>query len=378
MRLLVAVSSAILFSPLPFAAAQATSAPAPQSQPAGGSNVNLLAMSDPELTLFAQRLRAANRIVDARSAVRVLLTRNERNLEALVLDGELALELTPPDMESAKNSFQAVLRIQENDFRGNFGMGRIRYQQGSWRNALFYLQKAAPAAPADKVAAVQARLAQCYSMSGEMKSAFEAAEKALAADPTDLEPHEVFVALLLKTRNYDRALAEADALIDLCKQAVPTAAVKRDALVKLASAYNVRLGVLQRLGEGNFAVGPDGNPTDRVLPGRDKIAAKLTRQVAETYVQVADLNRALTLFTTLEFAQRATIMDPTDVDALLLVGMLQRNTSQTDAAVATFQKVLELDPTNARARDELHALGASEAPAAPASQPTTAAAAAIP
>jgi tetratricopeptide (TPR) repeat protein len=378
MRLLVAVFLAILIAPIPIAAAQATSAPAPQSQPAAGGNINLQNLNDPDLTLFAQRLRAANRIVDARSAVKVLLSRNERNLEALVLDGELALELTPPDMESAKNSFQAVLRVQENDFRGNFGMGRIRYQQGSWRNALFYLQKAAPAAPADKVAAVQARLAQCYNMSGEMKAAFEAAEKALAAGPTDLEPHEVFVALLLKTRNYDRALSEADTLIDLCKQAIPTAAAKRDALIKLASAYNIRLGVLQHLGEGNFAVGPDGNPTDRVLPGRDKIAARLTRQVAETYVQVADLNRALTLFTTLEFAQRATTIDPTDVDAWLLVGMLQRNTSQVDAAVATFQKVLELDPKNVRARDELRALGTPDAPAAPASQPTTAVANTIP
>ena len=381
MRLQIVVLCAMVIAPNPLAAAQATSGPAPQTQPSGGGSLNLTAMSDAELTLLAERLRAGNRIVDARSAVRMLLSRNERNIEALVLEGELALEMTPPDIEAAKKAFQVLLRIQENDFRGNYGMGRLLYQQGSFRNAMLYLQKAATAAPVDKVASVQARLAHCYSVSGEMKAALDAAQRALAADPKDVEPREVYISLLLKLRNFDRALTEADTLIELCKQAIPTISDKRAALTKLASAYGVRLSVLQRLGEGHFATGPDGNPTDRVLPGRERIAAQLFRQVAETYVLITDLNRVLSLFTTLEFALRAVAADPSDLEAWLLVGALQRNTMQVDAAVATFRRVLEIDPLNVRARDELQALGASEAPAAPTpstSQPTTAAASASP
>lgn len=380
MRLQV-VLAALSLAPIPMAAAQAESAPAPQSQPAAAGGINPAVMSDAELTLYAQRLRAGNRLVDARSIIKILLNRNDRNLEALVMEGELSLELTPPDIEAAKKAFHDVLRIQDNDFRGNYGMGRILYQQGSWRNALLYLQKASTATPADKVAAVQSRLAQCYNMCGEMRSAFDAVQKALAADPKDIEPREVNIALLLKSRSFDRALTEADILIELCKQAIPSARVKREALFKLASAYNVRLNVLQRLGDGHFAIGSDGNPTDRVLPGREKIASQLFRQVAETYIMIGDLNRVLSLFTTLEFAMRAAAADPSDVDALLLVGALQRSTSQFDEAVVTFRRVLELDPANARARDELTALGASETPAAPestTSQPTSASAAATP
>lgn len=370
MRHLAALFPAIFLAPLPFATAQTTTEPA--SQPAAQNQLSVANMSDSDLTALAHRLRTTNRLVDARSIVRILLGRNEQNMEARILDGEIALELVPPDVQAAKSAFDKVLRVQDTDFRANYGMGRIAYQQGSWRNAQYSLEKAAKSVPAEMVAPVFARLAQCYRKNGELPAAFKAVEKALAAGPQETEPHEVFIALLTQTGNFDRALSEADTLIELCKKEVPASPSKRDALMKLAAAYNIRLGVLQRLGQGHFLVGTDGNPTEKVIPGREKSAARLARQVAETYVLVADLNRALTLFTTLEFAQRAAQIDPSDVDSLLLVGMLQRNTSQLDEAIVTFRKVLEIDAGNQRARDELHALGASETPA---SQPTTATAA---
>ncbi|MBI5863605.1 MAG: hypothetical protein HZB38_03670 [Planctomycetes bacterium] len=215
---------------------------------------------------------------------------------------------------------------------------------------------------------LQAYIAQCYRKNGDFPDAFAAIEKALAADPGAIEPRQVNVSLQLAVRNFDRALAEADTLVDLCTKAIPGATRKRDALANLSGAYATRLTVLQKLGEIQFVIGPDGNPTDRVVPGREKTAAEITRRVAETYVLIADLNRTLTYFTTLEFAARAAVIDPTDLEAILLVGMLQRNTYQIEEAASTFRKVLEVDPGNARARAELEAMGV---PVAPASQPAT-------
>lgn len=324
-------------------------------------------LSEADILQEAQTRRDNGQLAQARALLRELIKLNEKNTLALVMDGEIALELLPPDLTGAKTAFTAALRIQPSDFRANYGLGRVQYVYSQWRNALLYFENAAKAVPADRVAELYARMANCYAKSGDLQKAFESADRALSAAPDELEPHEVYVSLLVRSRNYEKALTAADKMIELATQAVPSAKSKKDALTKLSATYGVKLEVLQKLGEGNFAIGSDGSPTDKPVPGREKTAAQIVRQVADTYILVADLNRTLTHFTTLEFAERAANIDHTNPDYWLLVGMLRRSTYQDDKAAEAFQKVLELDPTNDRARRELESLGAPTS--RPASQP---------
>ena len=326
-------------------------------------------LTEADFILDAQNRRENGQLAQARAVLRELLKLNEKSLPALVLDGEIALDLVPPDLTGAKASFNAALRIQQSDFRANYVMGLVQYHYGQWRNALLYLENAAKAVPADRVSALYSRMANCYAKSGELQKAFEASDRALAAAPGDLEPHEVYVSLLVRSRSYEKALTASDKLIELSTQAVSGAKSTKDALMKLAAAYNVKLNVLQKLGEGNFVIGTDGSPTDKPISGREKVAAQIVRQVADTYILIADLNRTLAHFTTLDFAEKAAAIDETNADHWLLVGMLRRSTYQDAKAVEAFQKVLELEPTNDRARLELENLGAPTS--RPTSQPTS-------
>lgn len=338
------------------------SAPADDAAPARPQ------VTEADLLQEAQNRRDNGQLAQARAILRELLKLNDKNLLALVLDGEIALDLLPADLPGAKSSFTAALRIQPSDFRANYGLGRVQYHYSQWRNALLYFENAAKAVPADRVAELYSRMGNCYAKSGDLQRAFESADRALSASPGELEPHEVYVSLLVRSRNYEKALTAADKLIELATQAVSSAKSKKDALTKLSATYGVKLEVLQKLGEGNFAIGSDGSPTDKPVAGREKTAAQIVRQVADTYILVADLNRTLTHFTTLEFAERAASIDSSNPDNWLLVGMLRRGTYQDEKAAEAFQKVLELDPTNDRARRELESLGAPTS--RPASQPT--------
>ncbi|MBI5863606.1 MAG: hypothetical protein HZB38_03675 [Planctomycetes bacterium] len=86
-------------------AAVSTAQEQPTSQPAGEARPAALdpsTMSESDLIQEAQRRRTTGQIVDARAILKYVLDRNERNFEARVLDGELALELTPADARAAR------------------------------------------------------------------------------------------------------------------------------------------------------------------------------------------------------------------------------------------------------------------------------------
>lgn len=328
----------------------------PPTEGQASADKPVMAMSDDELLDLASRYADIGRFAEARAALRIVLGRNDRNLEALQRDGEYALKTTPSDVQGARLSFLAALKIQPAEFRANYGLAQTWFRTRSWRQAQIYLETAAKTAPSDKVAELNAMLAQCYRANGLKPEAYAAVEKAIAADPSGRDAREVKIALLTSDRKYDQALIEADALVDLNRDAVRVAADKREALVRLHGAHNIRLSVLQEMRTIFFQITPAGELTERIVEGREREAAAVVKRVMEDLIVLNDLNRTIQYFTIIAFAEQAVKIAPGDSDAWLKLGMLYRNTYQDQAAANIMARVLQLDPENEAAKRELETL----------------------
>lgn len=341
---------------------------AQDSRPAAPAVKPISQMNEDELIQAAVRLRDAGQYVQSLQVLTYLLSKNDRNLEALLLDGEINMMLTPAQAEAARKSFLAARKIQPADFRANFGLGKVNFQSRQWRQAQIYLETAQKAAPSDRLAELYAMLAQCFRANGQLDEAFDAVAKALAADPSSRDAYEVKIALLTGANRFDEALTEASALVELSRNIVRTSPDKQKALIDLHGAHNIRLSVLQELGKRLYQRTPDGRLTDSVIEGGKHKAADVTRQVIDDYVALNDLNHTIQFFTIISFSERLVSMTPDDPQAWLTLGQLYRNTYQDQAAANVMARVLQLDPNNATAKRELESL---PPPVSPATQPTT-------
>jgi Tfp pilus assembly protein PilF len=242
---------------------------APQDQPATPAQPlqkSIEQLSVAELLAAAQSLRNGGKIADAQVWVARALAKEDKNVEAHDLAGELYLAQERPDVLAAQKEFTTARQLQQNDFRANLGLGKIFAHSRVWRQARFYFLEAERVCPADRVTEICIALAEANRNSGMMQDAFTAVQKAVDNDPTSLEARQMHVALLVDFGALDKALTENDETLRLAKEQVQKATTNRlTPLQNLYRAYDSRVAILQQQIARYFAPLPDGKRSDRLF-----------------------------------------------------------------------------------------------------------------
>jgi tetratricopeptide (TPR) repeat protein len=339
-------------------------------QPAAPSS--LADLSIPELLTGAERLRAAQRYDEAIKALSLVLQKDPSNIDALRLMGDIAWD--SGNAELARQNWREVLKIQSNDFGANFGLGRLELSSGVGRNALHYLEIAASVAPADRAAEVLIALARAYDGSRMRDQAIETIRKALTFDSSSFEGWYVLARLRTEVavddEGFNQALDDAERLLEIVGNELQVNGITRENVQKLQLAYQVKLDALKSSGEILFEPNPDGTVSDRILPGKERQAAATISESVDVLLRLAELRQTLAYFDIVELAEKAVEYDQgTNPSTLLDLGWLQKATGQTNQAIETFRRVLELDPGNEAARRQLGTLQAPAPFPAAGSQP---------
>lgn len=331
-------------------------------------NRRVVDLSIPEQLKVVIDLFNARRYADAEAVLSVIFRRDENNFEACILGGDMALAQKRP--EAARQYYLRARKMQPGDFRANWGLGRIYVDRRIYRQAVTYLEIARPVAPPDKLSEVLVKLAQAYGGSGQTPKGFAALTEALASDPTNVDALNLMVSLRMTTNEYEPALDASAKLVEIARANLMREPGQRQYVQELDGAYDTRLRTLRAYHQTLYELLPDGRRSDRLMKGRESLAAAQLREMMNIAIIRAELQRVDTYFQALIlFADRAVQYDPTNVEGLLTVAGLYASTSQWDLAVETYQRVLQIDPSNAEAQQRLDALMQQVSPATPTSQP---------
>jgi tetratricopeptide (TPR) repeat protein len=347
----------------------------PSSAPAGEKQLTPGDMTIEELLAVAERLYQTGRYPDAATVLELVLQREETNVEAMIMRGEV-YEMTK-DLNSARTWFLKVQKAQPNEYRANLGLGRTYAAQKMWRQAIVYLEVAQKVAPPDKLGDVLTPLAIAYHGTGLTTKAVETVEKSLQLDPDHFENRRLLGLLRLELEQLDKALTETDALLRLAKKKVQERPGDITALQNLGEAYELRQRVLVSLHNDLYEKNAAGQPTDKIRPGNEAKAAALIKESNDLRIYESELRTLLAYHAILPAAERVVSLAPDNPEYLNQLGLLRRRVGLIGKAIETFQKAIEIDPTNAVAREQLASMSApltsqptvEQASAAPAATP---------
>jgi len=330
-------------------------APAPTTQPSQPAGIE--AMSNEEIVARARELiRRGVNLDDAQRALRFVFTRSPEFVDARVALAELAEAMQ--DSARAREIYQELLNKDPNNFAANLGMGKAYLGAGWARQATRYLERAALAAPSERKGEALALLSQSYLEERKADKAAEAAEQAVQAAPDSVQARTQLAVVRYQLRQFNAALDDARALVTTARKQLESDPGNAQLLSQLARAYELLAQVLSESHRALYQTGSDGKPTDRIRPGKEKEAAALLKQLVETGVTQSEVRRVQTYHGLLALAERAVQYDPENVSYLLDYGYLLYQTSQPQRAAEVFQRVLQLDSNNLKAREQLEAMGA--------------------
>lgn len=329
-------------------------------------------MSVSELLDLAGLFRQLRQYSNAIALISNVLRADRNNIEALRLAGDIAWDMQ--DAEQAKKYWDLVTRIQPNDFAANWGLGRLWLRSGQPRQAMGYLETAMTVVPPDRTdlqAEVRIILAQAYGAMRDFGPAIETVQQALELDHQNLNAWSVLTTLRAQDAvtldDLNEALAAASQLATIAESAIETNGMTPEGLQTLSQAYALKLRVLGSYENVLFERNADGTPSDRLLPDMDQTAADINIAIVDTWMKRVDLQRSIDRFQILEFAKTAAgYAGGTRPEILLRIGSLQVATGQFADATETLERVLELDPANEPARQQLEALLQRQPTSAPA------------
>ena len=337
----------------------------PGAQPAAGPADNQLsALTVPQLLQIAQQYREARQYADAIKYLNEIMSREsgKMDIDAMRLLGDIAWDLQRA--EDAQKYWLNVRRIQPNDFGANWGLGRVNIQSGQFRNAMYYLEIAnsvVPLDPPELKPQVLIELAKAYRGSGLRGKAIETAEKAKALSPRSYDVWYVLATIRVEVarsqEDLDRALGDADTLIEVAKADVSEKGIDLGGVQRLQAACQLKLGVLYAYRRIMFEPAPDGNPSNRLIPGMEDLATRVSLITVDMMLWQSDLERMARHFQIVDFINSALQYSGSrQADLLIKLGKLQAATGQIPAAIEIFKRVLNSDPANTEAKQALEQL----------------------
>ncbi|MBU0637353.1 MAG: tetratricopeptide repeat protein [Planctomycetes bacterium] len=340
--------------------------PPPPQQPGA---VSLDQTPIDQLLATARQLLGARKLAEAQATLDAVLRRDQASIQARLMSAELAIARS--DWHTARDHYKAVIDVEGHNFQANAGMGQFYIHSRYWRPATRFLEVAERFAPADRKAQAQTLLAIAFRGEGSMAKAAEYAERAVQSDPLSQEARQTLIEVRSMNREFDKALAEAAALVKLATDNARATPADPAVLRGLLDAYALQGRVFDAYGGTLFQRDARGERIDQVTPGREQQAASLMRQAVELLLAQEKVQRTLTYHDILSIARRAVQFAPDDPEGLLMMGRLLRQTEQIDLAIEAFRRVLEKDPGNAAAKRYLQELNAPPSDSSPQPAPAT-------
>ena len=233
------------------------------------------------------------------------------------------------DFADATPTFERLLALNPNHFKGNRFMGHINLRQEKYADAIPYYLKAAEADPRDSI--TQNYLGLSYFRLDDFTNAVDAYRRAIGLDSTLNEAYVNLGTAALRTGN--------DAL---ARQALEVAVERDPDNATLQNDYCTALANL-----------------DMIEPAVDAClqAARLENtngfyagRLAHLLMQANRVDDALTA------ARRAVEYAPGASLSYRVLGDAMRALDQPADAIRAYQQALEIDPENRRAREGLNAL----------------------
>lgn len=302
-------------------------------------------LSEARALIDAEDLRGAAPIVA------VARERDPKNFEVTVMLGELAL--LNGEIQPAREKLLEAYQANRNDFRATVALGRLYLATRRHRQAVNYLEKAVEFAPQDQISKTQRLLAEGYFGANRLVKARTAAEEAVNRDSDNYEARRILATILIQIRELDQALIQIQELERIGSSEVAAKPGDLIALQRLAEAWIVHQDALRARLAQLVVVGPDGVPTDEILPGRSLEAAEITRRMVELLIREAEAQRIARLFEIAEVSEQTLKYAPESSSHWMNHGILLLETQQFDAAANAFSKAVELDPQNTEARIRL-------------------------
>lgn len=305
-----------------------------------------------------------------------VLDRDPANTQALLVAGDILISGGQgANFDRARDYFKRVLDLEPSNFRANLGTGKIYLGNRTWRQARFFLEQAEAVAPAERQGEVKRLLALVYAGLGEATRSIEKAQAAVQADPEDLDSLQTLVEIRLEIARRDPrqlapAVAEAEDFVKRAAQEVEQAPWERSRLLRLLQAYQDQTNILREYHNSLYERDVHNQPTDRLRPGNSAEASAVLMRLAEKMRLDAQLRTVLTEHDVVTVLERAVEYEPENVRYLETLADGYQRISDRDKAIATYQRILAVQPDHAAATEQLRRLGAPAQPPA-AEAPTT-------
>lgn len=315
-------------------------------------------LSSDQILANAAQLADAGQLQRAAQLIDIVIKRDERNIKALWMMGQVHEQAD--DLQTARNFYGQALALDKNHFLSNLGLGRIYVRQRNstyGRQAVMYLELAEKIAPPERHAEALGLLAQAYLNADNRVRAMQTAQEARRKDNNNFDAWDVIMSVLIETGRFDEALTESLRYLDAVGKLVEAQRGQRRSLLLLDKVYQWRFQALYQYHRSLYEQLPGRQVSDRLLPGNEKKACETITQLLDVSDYQAELKRTLGYFDGIPLAERAVQYDGTNVQALVRLGRLYRQTFQDAKAARVYQKVLELEPDNAEAREALAAIG---------------------
>lgn len=324
-------------------------------------------MSISALLETARQLIAAGGVRDGSKLLDIVLQRDPKNVDAVIMLAELAEKRG--DSHTAREYYQRVLRDIGNDFRANLGLGRAYLNSGVARQAVAYLEQAMKLAPPNQLGETLTLLAKGYRAKGARRMAVETAERATRENPQNFDAWEVLVAARTEAGEFDRAVADAQTLVELTMSAWRADVTQAALLHRLDSAYQLHISTLRQYFRTLHRRNAAGGHTDELLPGREQEAAQVLTLIIQTLLQQATAQSLRIRHELISYAKKAVEYDPRNPATLVQWALLMREVGMYGEAEKVFASVLEIDPNHSLARQQLQELQTLRASTQPAGTP---------
>jgi tetratricopeptide (TPR) repeat protein len=321
----------------------------------------------------AQQMQQLSR--EAIDRLNFILQRDPRNIEAMLLSGELMMSMG--QFDNARNYFKLVLDIEPQNFRGNFGTGKIWCANRFYRHAIRFLETAEQVAPATEQAVVKRYLAEAYRGVGENIKGIAKAEEAVRAARDSGGDFTEAMLLLLDIRRrdtlqFDKAIEDSDQLVQYAAEQLARDPSSVRAMQLMERFLTVSIDSLKLYHNMLYIRSSLNQVTDQIIPGKEKDAAAVLTKLAGRMENLAQTRMALAMYEVMILAEKASRFDPSNistleqyVDALVSMKLFSK-------AAEVCQQILTLNPNHEGARLLLqHYEAGGIAPSAPQAAPQT-------
>jgi tetratricopeptide (TPR) repeat protein len=296
----------------------------------------------------AQILLLGGRFEDAKARATALVTKNPKDVEALLLHANAMAMLKDP--EGAINEIEEALKLQPNESRTFVNLGAVRMNRGEAEKAEAAFKQAIALDPSS----VQARLAFANFLWSARRQieAEQEIKQALSLKPQDFLANRMLGTLYLATNRPDLAEQPLKAVSEVSQTPAPRFELAQYYVNVGRSEEATKLLTQLALNQATFAraeamlasIEYDGGRTKEAYARLDKLLARAPKDAPALVMKARWLTNEKKLDEALGQAKAAVAADPQSAPAQYALGVVHDLRHEVPDAIDAYVEVLRLNP----------------------------------